>query len=197
MQTDLLWIKNKTGTHAKRIISAASTLLLALIKLDEKGSFCKLVHQPVGQERLCSCAQRLNKRPISPRVCGCAAVRQPASHKTWNDPELFTESEKKWGFVFPDLEWNSLAFSFLGSLHTCGFSSEHWLTLRGLTLTCRQCDSLVFYWIDLIHFSSQPKPSIYHLWSYWNDGVPLNLQTSLILFIATRAALKWIFYFWK
>ncbi len=72
------------------IISAASIVLLALIKLDKKGSVCKLA----GREKNV-CAQTQQKTRISPEVCGCAAVRQPASHRTWNDPESFRKVQIK------------------------------------------------------------------------------------------------------
>lgn len=111
--------EDKTIKHARIIISAASSSILSLIKLHEKGRFCKL-HQTVGTEGLCSCVT-LQRAPMSPRVCGCAAVRQPASHKTWNDLRPLQQSGNQIGDLFSRL-WNQILLLFLGSLDTCGFS---------------------------------------------------------------------------
>lgn len=59
--------------------------------------------------------------PSSPRMCGCAAVRQPASHKTWINPEPLRIQNQTWG-LFSVLESTRPAlFLFLqGLLEPCG-----------------------------------------------------------------------------
>lgn len=108
-------------------------LLLAVIKLDEKESFCS-AHHAVGQERLCSCALRLNPRIWS--LQECVAVQLSASQPPTRPGMTLSFAQMRKtsrGFEFPALESNAAVFR---SLDTCVFLSDCFLPSWGFTLTC-------------------------------------------------------------
>lgn len=118
-----------------------------------KGEFLqsRSAHQPVGQERLCSCALGLNQRIRS--LQECVAVQLSASQPPTR-PGMTLSLSQKWktnrGFVFPALESNSAVFR---SSDTCGFSSEYHQPLWGLTLACWECVGELIWFIYLRNLS--------------------------------------------
>lgn len=87
-----------------------------------KGSFCKLVNQPVGLERLCSCAQRLNKRlwSVPEFVVVQLSGSQPPTRPEMTQP--FREVKIKQRICIPSfgIKFSCFLF-FLGSCDICAF----------------------------------------------------------------------------
>lgn len=87
-----------------------------------KGSFCKLVNQPVGLERLCSCAQRLNKRlwSVPEFVVVQLSGSQPPTRPEMTQP--FREVKIKQRICIPSFRIKFSCFLFfLGSCDICAF----------------------------------------------------------------------------
>lgn len=123
-------------------------LLLVVIRLYEKGSFCKLVLHINQLDKNGFVAVRWDSTKESDHS-KCVAVQLSASQPPTR-PKLTLSLSQKWktnrGFVFPALESNSAVFR---SADTCGFSSKFHQPLCGLTLACWECVGELIWFIYL------------------------------------------------